>query len=212
MTRHALIERAALCDTLLEVGPDAPTLCGGWTSGDLLAHLIVRESRPDLAAGILVPRLAGRTERAMSALRERYDHATLVERLRQGPPAFHPTRVPAVDEKVNLVEMFVHHEDLLRAGLGAPRRSITPELVSALGDRLVVLGPMLFRKTSGATVEIVTAKRRTRIGKGEDPIVEIHGRPGEIILFGFGRQGVAEVELIGPPEAVETVRTTSYGL
>ena len=42
-------------------------------------------------------------------------------------------------------------------------------------------------------------------------MVQIHGRPGEIILFGFGRQAVAEVELVGPPEAVETVRTTSFG-
>lgn len=211
MTRHARAERAALCDTLLEVGPEAPTLCGDWTSGDLLAHLIIREGRPDHAAGILVPGLAGRTEQAMADLRSAYGHAALVDRLRQGPPRWHPTRVPAVDEKVNLVEMFVHHEDILRADLGAPRRSVSPQMVSALGDRLALMGPMLFRKTQGATIEIATAKRWTRVGKGDDPVVQIHGRPGEIILFGFGRQAVAEVELVGPPEAVETVRTTSYG-
>ncbi len=211
MIRHARAERAALCDTLLEVGPDAPTLCGGWTSGDLLAHLLVREGRPDQAAGVLVPGLADRTDRAMARLREDHDHATLVERLREGPPRWHPTRVPAVDEQANLVEMFVHHEDVLRAGLGAPRRSLSAGMVSALGTRLAVMGPMLFRRTKGATIEIATAKRNTRIGKGEGPVVQIHGRPGEIILFGFGRQAVAEVELVGPPEAVETVRTTSYG-
>ncbi|HIZ98366.1 MAG TPA: TIGR03085 family protein [Candidatus Janibacter merdipullorum] len=212
MIRHARAERAALCDTLLEVGPDAPTLCGDWTSGDLLAHLIVREGRPDEAAGILLPRLAGRAERAMARLRERHDHETLVERLRQGPPRWHPTRVPAVDEQANLVEMFVHHEDILRAGLGAPRRSLSTEMVSALGDRLAVMGPMLFRRTTGATIEIATARWQTRIGKGSDPVVQIHGRPGEIFLFGFGRQAVAEIELVGPPDAVETVRTTSYGI
>ncbi|MGO1167249.1 MAG: TIGR03085 family metal-binding protein [Janibacter sp.] len=211
MTHHARAERAALCDTLLEVGPDAPTLCGDWSSGDLLAHLIVREGRPDHAAGILVPALSSRTDRAMADLRARHDHATLVERLRQGPPSWHPTRVPAVDEKANLVEMFVHHEDVLRAGLGAPRRSLSQQMVSALGDRLALMGPVLFRKTRGATIEIATAKRHTRIGTGDDPVVQIHGRPGEIFLFGFGRQAVAEVELVGPPEAVETVRTTSYG-
>lgn len=211
MSRHASAERVALCDTLLEVGPDAPTLCGSWTSGDLLAHLIVREGRPDHAAGIVVPALSGRAERAMAGLREAHDHATLVERLRQGPPRWHPSRVPAVDEKANLVEMFVHHEDVLRADLGAPRRSLSPQMMSALGDRLAFMGPMLFRKTQGAAIEIATAKRHTRIGKGEDPVVQIHGRPAEIILFGFGRQAVAEVELVGPPEAVETVRTTSYG-
>lgn len=212
MIRHASTERAALCDTLLDVGPDAPTLCGDWTTGDLLAHLLVREGRPDGAAGILVPALAGRTEKAMARLRLQHDHGTLVERLRQGPPRWHPTRVPAVDEKANLVEMFVHHEDVLRAGLGAPRRSLGTDLVSALGDRLAAMAPLLFRHTSGATVELVTAKRRTRIGSGDGPVVQIHGRPGEILLFGFGRRDVAEIELIGPPEAVETVRTTSYGL
>lgn len=212
MIRHASIERAALCDTLLEVGPDASTLCGGWTTGDLLAHLLVREGRPDATAGIYVPALAGRAEKAMADLRHRYDHETLVERLRQGPPAWHPARVAAVNEKVNLVEFFVHHEDVLRAGLGAPRRSLSAEHVAALGDQLAIMGTMLFRRTRGARVELVTAKRRTRIGSGDGPVVQIHGRPGEILLFGFGRRDVAEVELIGPPEAVETVRTTDYGL
>lgn len=212
MIRHASIERAALCDTFLEVGPDAPTLCGDWTSGDLLAHLLVREGRPDGAAGILVPALARRTEQAMAGLRARHDHETLVERLRQGPPGWHPTRVGAVDEKINLVEFFVHHEDVLRAGLGAPRRSLTAEHITALGDQLAAIGRMLFRRTRGARVELVTAKRRTRLGAGDGPVVQIHGRPGEILLFGFGRRDVAEVELIGPPEAVETVRTTDYGI
>lgn len=212
MIRHASTERAALCDTLLDVGPDAPTLCGDWTTGDLVAHLVVREGRPDRSAGILVPALAGRTERAMADLRERHDHETLVERFRQGPPVWHPTRVGAVEEKANIVEFFVHHEDVLRAGLGAPRRSLTPEYVAALGNQLALMAPMLFRRTVGARVELVTAKRHTRMGKGEGPVVQIHGRPGEILLFGYGRQDVAEVELIGPPEAVETVRTTPYGI
>lgn len=212
MTRFARAERDALCDTLLEVGPDAPTLCGVWTSGDLLAHLLVREGRPDRAAGILVPALAGRTAAAMARLLERHEYADLVERLRQGPPPWHPARVPAVDEQMNLVEMFVHHEDVLRAHIGAPRRSLSKELIAALGDRLVFMGPMLFRRTKGARLEIVTAKRRTRIGSGDDPLVEIHGRPGEVLLFGFGRKAVAEVEFTGPPEAVEIVRTTDYGI
>ena len=32
----ALDERAALCDTALALGADAPTLCGDWTVKDLL--------------------------------------------------------------------------------------------------------------------------------------------------------------------------------
>ena len=50
-TRHARAERASLCDLLAEVGPDAPTLCEGWTTALLAAHLVVRERRPDGGPG-----------------------------------------------------------------------------------------------------------------------------------------------------------------
>ena len=36
-------ERLGLCDLLLELGPEAPTLCAGWTTADLAAHLVLRE-------------------------------------------------------------------------------------------------------------------------------------------------------------------------
>src|SRR5439155_20488720 len=52
-------ERSALCDLFAEVGPDAPTLCGGWLTRDLAAHLVIRERRPDAAAGIVIKPLAG---------------------------------------------------------------------------------------------------------------------------------------------------------
>ena len=60
-------ERAALVNTMRAVGPDAPTLCGEWTTRDLAAHLVLRERRPDAAAGILVPALAGYTAASSSA-------------------------------------------------------------------------------------------------------------------------------------------------
>ncbi|MGD0448569.1 MAG: maleylpyruvate isomerase family mycothiol-dependent enzyme [Candidatus Dormibacteria bacterium] len=42
-------ERRELCDLLIQVGPDAPTLCEGWTTSDLAAHLVLRERFPSLA-------------------------------------------------------------------------------------------------------------------------------------------------------------------
>ncbi|MCW2608081.1 MAG: hypothetical protein JWO60_2774, partial [Frankiales bacterium] len=42
----AAAERAALLDLLAASGPDAPTLCPGWTTHDLAAHLVVRERQP----------------------------------------------------------------------------------------------------------------------------------------------------------------------
>jgi hypothetical protein len=67
----AQAERHALCDLLAETGPDAPTLCEGWTTGDLAAHLLTRERRPDAAAGGMVPFLSGYSERVRRQVRER---------------------------------------------------------------------------------------------------------------------------------------------
>ena len=65
MTPLAQNERAALCDTFSVVGPHAPTLCDPWTTAELAAHLVIRDRRPDLAPGIVIPGLAARTERAL---------------------------------------------------------------------------------------------------------------------------------------------------
>ena len=43
-------ERAGLVEILRAVGPDAPTLCEGWTTRDLTAHLTKWEDLVDLFA------------------------------------------------------------------------------------------------------------------------------------------------------------------
>ena len=102
MSSHARSERRALADLLLEVGPDAPTLCEGWSTGDLAAHLVIRERRPDAAAGILVKPLAGYTERVQKQVRQGRSWPQLVETIRSGPPL--PLRLGPVDEVANTVE------------------------------------------------------------------------------------------------------------
>ena len=64
MTTFAAAERARLADLLLEKGPHAPTLCGGWSTRDLAAHLWLRESRPDAFAALFIPPLFLRTSTA----------------------------------------------------------------------------------------------------------------------------------------------------
>jgi hypothetical protein len=56
-------ERSAISDTLLALGPDAPTLCEPWRTRDLAAHLVLREHNPFLATGISFAHLEGRMER-----------------------------------------------------------------------------------------------------------------------------------------------------
>jgi hypothetical protein len=45
-----------------------------------------------------------------------------------------------------------------------------------------------------------------------EPEVTVTGPPGELVLFATGRQRVAQVELSGPPDAVERVRGADFGL
>src|SRR6478735_10931615 len=100
MTRHAQSERLQLCDELDRLGPDAPTLCEGWDTRDLAAHLVIREGRPDLAVGTVVPFLSGRLEREQHRMAQG-DYAALVERVRRGAPAWNPMSRPKLDELTN---------------------------------------------------------------------------------------------------------------
>ena len=64
-------ERAALCDLFTELGPEAPTLCAGWSTADLAAHLVARERRPDSGPGLVWHPLAAHTDKVRRSLRDR---------------------------------------------------------------------------------------------------------------------------------------------
>jgi uncharacterized protein (TIGR03085 family) len=121
-------ERLALAALLEETGPGAPTLCTGWRTGDLAAHLVLRERRPDAAAGVLGGPLAGHTARVQRRLGERMTYAQLVQAFRNGPPRLSPLALPGMDEKANTVEYFVHYEDVRRAQPGWEPRDVAPGL------------------------------------------------------------------------------------
>ena len=61
-------ERLDLCALLDQTGPQAPTLCEGWATRDLAAHLVLREHRPDAGAGVMGGPLAGYTRRVQRGL------------------------------------------------------------------------------------------------------------------------------------------------
>src|SRR5690606_1115855 len=127
VTRIVPAERAALADLLAELGPDAPTLCEGWTTRDLAAHLVLRGSRLAAAGGILLPALSGRTRRVQAAVAAR-PWETLVEQVRRRPPLF----IGPLDEPANRTEYFVHHEDVRRAQPGWQPRELPASVTAAL--------------------------------------------------------------------------------
>jgi uncharacterized protein (TIGR03085 family) len=205
----ARAERLALCEVFLEVGPDVPTLCEGWTARDLAAHLVVRERRPDTAPGIFVAALEGHTEKVRVAEAER-PWPELVERVRSGPPRWNPMHLGPIDELANTVEFFVHHEDVRRAQAGWRPRALSPELEAGLAARLRRMGAVLTRRAKVGLVLQPTGGDPIRLHRGE-PVVTISGPVGDLVLYVFGRKDAAQVELDGPPDAVERVRAASFG-
>jgi uncharacterized protein (TIGR03085 family) len=193
--RYAAAERAALADTLTEIGPDAPTLCEGWASRHLAAHLVVRERRPLASLGNVVPFLAGRTERVQRRLAETRvaagEYPRLVEEVRRGP-RWGPLRIARVDEAVNLVEFFVHHEDLRRTGTGWTVRDLPPGYTAALWGRVGTLARLNPTKEAGTVVLVAPGFGRVRRGR-EGREVTVTGAPPELLLWLFGRRSVAEV-------------------
>src|SRR3954466_6556838 len=119
MTSWAAHERAELVDALEELVPDARTLCEGWATKDMAAHVYVREHRPDAALGVLpLGPLSAYTERVMASVMRTHDFDDLLGRLRTVPAVL---RVLHVDELINTVEFFVHTEDVRRPN-GRPDR------------------------------------------------------------------------------------------
>jgi uncharacterized protein (TIGR03085 family) len=208
-------ERAALCNSALEAGEEAPTLCGRWTVKDLVIHLLVRERDPLGAPGILVPQLEGLTERASRRLADQ-DFTSLVERVRQGPPKWSPMALPPLDRAVNTLEYFIHHEDIRRATAGWEPRELTPREQKAIWKSIAVAGRGLVRKVD-AGVEIrwpdgaEDGDRSAVLRKGERSAV-VAGQPAELALFLYGRSEHTGLDLSGDTTALDTLRTTSLGL
>lgn len=213
MPNFAHDERIGLCDTFLSVGPDAPTLCGDWTTRDLAAHLVIREGRPDAAAGMFLPMLANHLDSVQRRAAE-LPWEQLVEKVRTGPPRFSPFAIPGVDEKANLSEYFIHHEDVLRAGGSAvARRSISDEEQAALWAILPRIGRMTMRNVRTAVVADCAGhgRRELRAAHDEHGSVVLSGAPAEILLYIFGRQDVTDVRLDGSDSDIEAFRATTLG-
>ncbi|MFD3441465.1 TIGR03085 family metal-binding protein [Streptomyces sp. NPDC058685] len=204
MSTHAKRERLLLADLLEAAGPDAATLCDGWTTRDLAAHVVVRERRPDAAGGIMIPLLKSRLERVMAEFTAKpYDE--LIRLIRTGPPRISPYGIKQVDEAANTVEFFVHAEDVRRAQPDWTPRTLDRVFEDALWSRLEKVARLLGRK---APVGLVLRRPdgQTAVGHRGTPVVTVTGEPGELTVFAFGRQEAAQVELEGDKDAVARLR------
>ncbi|MDR6865168.1 TIGR03085 family metal-binding protein [Phycicoccus sp. 3266] len=213
MTSLARRERFSLCDTFARTGPDAPTLCSPWTTADLAAHLVIRDRRPDLGVGIVLPPLAGRLEDGMKEYAAK-PWAELVDLVRSGPPVWSPLRVPQLDDVANLSEYFVHHEDVLRGDeTPGPRRQVSPELSDALWSQLSRVARLCFRRSPvGVVLSTPDGRRIHARGTTELGTVVLEGPPEELLLAAFGRHRVADLEVTGGDDAVAALWAAPVGL
>jgi uncharacterized protein (TIGR03085 family) len=201
-------ERAALVATLREVGPDAPTLCEGWNSTDLAAHLVVRERRLDATLGIAVPFLADYTAKVQHKTAQSTSWHALVEMVASGPPIYSPFKL--LDPVAKLGEMFIHHEDVRRAVDGWQPRVLDETIATPLRRQLGLMSRMMLKKLPAQVVLRTPAGEQiARVGRGE--AVTVTGEPQELLLFVAGRDAV-RVEFDGDADAVAAVRAVPRGL
>lgn len=214
MTKYAQIERQALCDTALRVGPEAPTLCDGWTVRDLMAHLAMRERRPE-AAGIVT---GGRLGDWAEHTRTRYTlrpFEDLVAMVRQGPHELSVMRLPKVKD-ANLQEYFIHHEDILRAQLAqadeAAVRIIDEAEQRELYDALPMAARVMTRGSQARLAALCPGFAPLQLTRGEPdaaPIV-IKGSPSEVMLYLAGRMSFVEFD--GDADAINKFVATPRGI
>ena len=189
------------------VGPDAPTLCGDWTTRDLAAHLVVRERRLDATAGVAVPFLAGYTARVQGQVTQSTEWDDLLDKIASGPPLYSPFKL--LDPVANMGEMFIHHEDVRRAEKGWEPRQLDAGTVKALGRGLSIMARLTLANAP-SRVSLRTPDGKTLATVGTGPELIITGEPEELLLFISGRD---EVRLtFSDAQAVQAVRAARRGL
>jgi uncharacterized protein (TIGR03085 family) len=202
-------ERRELCDLLDQLGPDAPTLCKGWATRDLAAHLVVRERRPDAMPGILLPVLAGYTARVQRSVAQR-PWVDIVDLVRDGPPLWSPYGLPGLGDKLNTMEFFVHHEDVRRARPGWEPRPADSRRAAALWALLGPAARVLYRH-SPVGVVLRTPDGLERTVRGGARSVILVGSPEELTLHAFGR-AQTEVDIDGDQVDVAGLQGSRRGL
>jgi uncharacterized protein (TIGR03085 family) len=199
-------ERAALVEILRAVGPDAPTLCEGWTTRDLVAHLLVRERRPDAVPGLVFGPLASYTARLQNRLTTSTKWEDLVDLFASGPPVFSMFKL--LDPVASIHEMFVHHEDVRRAQTGWEPRELDAITTAAVKRRVAIISRVGMAKSMAAVPARLTLRTpdgKTVVTVGSGPPVTVEGEPLELLLFAFGRNAI-RVDFGGDDDLIAAVR------
>ena len=199
-------ERETLAALLHAAGPDAPTLCEGWRTRHLAVHLAQRELAPwtllQSVPGPIGRRTAATFEDAVAACADPATYHDTVDRWAAAPAAWSPRALAG--DAINLMEFFVHGEDVRRASDDTPPPPPVPRALDPLEEdalwqavrRAVTL--LLHRCPVGLVYVLDDGRRalvhRPREGRGT---VVATGGVGELALHAHGRGARALVEVVG---------------
>ena len=180
-----------------------------------IAHLFLRERNAGVGLGLILrafARASDASTRKLAAKSSTADaYARLVEQFRSGPPALSPMRIKAVDESSNLIEYFVHTEDVRRATDRWAPRALDEEYSNALWSELVKRAAILYRGVDLGIVLVQPSGPR-HVAKRAPVSVAIVGEPGELLMHAHGRTEHALVTFEGQPDAVALLQTAEVGL
>ena len=198
MTQLARPQREAFAAVCAELGPDAPTLIGDWRTKELVAHVFVREHRPDAAPGVLpLGPLSSYTERVMRSALRVHGYDALVAAVRE-PPRW--LALDGLDDALNTIEYFVHTEDA-RRGNAMPPRPLDMGLEQWVWKRLSRQARLSFRRVHAKVRLVPTVGEPVVVGKGGAE-VEVRGRPTELLLLAYNRKDAADVDVQGARSAL----------
>ncbi len=196
--------REVLAEVLLAAGPTAPTLCAGWQTRHLAAHLVLRE-RSLLAAGLLLKPLAHRMETELAKradlAQDRNEYAVLVHEFLAGAPKYSPLANSGVDRSANLSEFFIHTEDVRRASDRWAPRMLDATYEELLWKDLLRRATLYYRR-SNVGIILVRPDGQRHVARKSATSVAIIGLPGELLLHASGRRDEALVTFEGSDEAI----------
>ena len=209
MTSFVKRERNSICQNLRYLGPDKPTLCHGWSTKDLLVHLVVRENRPDAAAGLVVPFLKSYTDSIYKKFNEK-GFEDLITIFENGPKSPSPFTVAAVDQLANTFEFLVHNEDILRAQPNYSPREFSEEDLNFLWSRFTKSAIFFMRRVKVGVVA-KTEQGIYTLKRGEESVT-ISGNLIDLIMFSFGRKENTSLQFEGNLQAIEKLKNSNLNV
>jgi uncharacterized protein (TIGR03085 family) len=193
------------------VGPDARTLCEGWTASDVAIHLVLIERHPESWLGIPLGNRIPRTRRYFDGLvdtERARPWPELVERMRTGPQ-HGPWANAAIRNRMQFRELIVHGEDVRRANGIAPN-DLGPAVREATWKKAKFFSR--FVKTAKPYgLEIADPEGRVHRAREGVSYARVTGEPVDLLLYEFGRSDAASVTFSGDDDAIAslTIRSAS---